>query len=191
MRCDSPMSYAGSKPALLSTLSASQIEAFIELKELCEKNHRFWSKSTTERNTGPDIDDDVTLLYVRMKRLRKLHNKMCSIDTKKSRRYLRARNYDPQAAFKQYNATASWRETLRLNDTYDNADVSSFEATRRLVTLPQTLFPRIITTSPSNPFPFAVPAMDRPPIKNRRPHFRLRGFGNPPRRPAIDRRARS
>jgi hypothetical protein len=75
MTCDSPMTYVGSKSALLNTLSESQIEAFIELKELCEKNHRFWPKSTTERNTGPDIDDDITLLYVRKKRLRKLHNK--------------------------------------------------------------------------------------------------------------------
>jgi hypothetical protein len=74
--------------------------------------------------------------------------KMCSVDTKKSRRYLRARNYDPQAAFKQYSTTASWRETLRLNDTYDNADVSNFEATRRLVTLPRTLPPHHIISTP-------------------------------------------
>jgi hypothetical protein len=66
---------------------------------------------------------------------------MFYIDAKISRRYLRARNYDSQAAFKQYSATASWRETLRLNDTYDNADVSSFEATRRLVTRPRISFP--------------------------------------------------
>jgi hypothetical protein len=139
VRYDSPMSYATFKPALLSNLSASQIEAFNELRGLCEKNHRFWSKSTTEQNTGPDFEDDVTLLYVQKKR--RPHN-TCSIDTKKYRRYLRARNYDPQAAFKQYSATASWRETLRLNDTYDNADVSCFETTRRLVTLPRTLFPQ-------------------------------------------------
>jgi hypothetical protein len=75
MTCDSPMAYADSKPALLSTLSPSQIEAFIELKKLCEKNHRFWSKSTTERNKEPDIDDDITLVYVRKKLLHKLHNK--------------------------------------------------------------------------------------------------------------------
>jgi hypothetical protein len=65
LRSDSPISYESSKPALLSTLSASQIDAFIELRELCEKNDRFWSRSTTERKTNPDFDDDVTLLYVR------------------------------------------------------------------------------------------------------------------------------
>lgn len=49
------------------------------------------------------------------------------------RRFLRARNYVPCAAFKQYAATVAWRQQLGLDAMYTNADISHFEAMRRLV----------------------------------------------------------
>ena len=51
----------------------------------------------------------------------------------KSRKYLRARNFDPEAALKQYATSEKWRRKMNIDETYDNVDIESFEALRRLV----------------------------------------------------------
>jgi hypothetical protein len=48
------------------------------------------------------------------------------------RRYLRARSYDPQAAFRQYSTTAEWRASKGVDNVFDNASLKLFDHTRRL-----------------------------------------------------------
>lgn len=49
------------------------------------------------------------------------------------RRFLVARSYDPQAAYKQYSASAAWRRKVALVQTYDNTDIQVFERMNRVV----------------------------------------------------------
>ena len=50
-----------------------------------------------------------------------------------SRRFLIARSYDPQAAYKQYSASAAWRRKVALVHTYDNTEIKMFEHMKRVV----------------------------------------------------------
>lgn len=50
-----------------------------------------------------------------------------------SRRFLHARSYDPQAAYKQYSASAVWRRNYKLDETYDDADIHKFGRMNRVV----------------------------------------------------------
>ena len=52
---------------------------------------------------------------------------------RRPRRYLRARDFDVQAAFRQYSATVQWRRKLGLDEMYRSVEVTHFEAIRRLV----------------------------------------------------------
>ncbi|MCJ1358514.1 MAG: hypothetical protein MMC33_008514 [Icmadophila ericetorum] len=99
--------------ATRNTLSPSERAAFLELKRLCASNNVYWkSNGRVGGQITAQCNDDVTLL-----------------------RFLRARNYVPCAAFKQYTATVTWRQQLKLDAMYTNADIPHFEAMRRL--LPQ------------------------------------------------------
>jgi len=49
------------------------------------------------------------------------------------RRYLRARSYDPQAAYEQYSTSAAWRRKHKLDETYDNAEIQRFGRMNRVV----------------------------------------------------------
>ena len=57
------------------------------------------------------------------------------ISLTRDRRYLRARKFDANAAFKQYEASAAWRRKINLEGIYDNIDIEKFETVRRLVSL--------------------------------------------------------
>lgn len=48
------------------------------------------------------------------------------------RRFLHARNYDPNAAYKQYSASAAWRRQTNLDATYDNVDIEKFGRMNRV-----------------------------------------------------------
>ncbi|OQU97311.1 CRAL/TRIO, domain-containing protein [Cladophialophora immunda] len=87
-------------------------KALAELKELCRKNNVSWPKSelvVAGDSSDDDGNDDSNLL-----------------------RYLRARKYDVPAAFKQYAASAKWRDEIQLEKTYDDVDITQFETIRRL-----------------------------------------------------------
>jgi hypothetical protein len=49
------------------------------------------------------------------------------------RRYLRARRFVPQEAFKQFKDTEDWRKDNKLDQIFENIDIEEFEQTRRLV----------------------------------------------------------
>lgn len=48
------------------------------------------------------------------------------------RRFLHARNYDANAAYKQYSESAVWRRKTKLDATYDNADIHKFGRMNRV-----------------------------------------------------------
>ncbi|KXT08445.1 hypothetical protein AC579_5610 [Pseudocercospora musae] len=47
-------------------------------------------------------------------------------------RYLRARKFIPQDAFKQFKDTEDWRQQNQLDTLYETIDIEEYEATRRL-----------------------------------------------------------
>ncbi|KAF2851274.1 CRAL/TRIO domain-containing protein [Plenodomus tracheiphilus IPT5] len=47
-------------------------------------------------------------------------------------RYLRARRFVPQEAFKQFKDTEDWRKENKLSDIFNNIEIDEFEQTRRL-----------------------------------------------------------
>jgi len=49
-----------------------------------------------------------------------------------ARRYLRARKFSPQEAFKQFKDTEDWRKENNLEELYDTIDISEYDETRRL-----------------------------------------------------------
>jgi len=49
------------------------------------------------------------------------------------RRYLRARRFVPQEAFKQFKDTEDWRKENKLEQIFESIEVEEFEQTRRLV----------------------------------------------------------
>lgn len=52
------------------------------------------------------------------------------------RRYLRARRFVPQEAFKQFRDTEDWRKDNKLDQIFETIDIEEFEQTRRLVQTP-------------------------------------------------------
>jgi hypothetical protein len=49
------------------------------------------------------------------------------------RRYLRARRFVPQEAYKQFKDTEDWRKDNKLDQIFETIDIEEFEQTRRLV----------------------------------------------------------
>lgn len=49
------------------------------------------------------------------------------------RRYLRARRFVPQEAFKQFKDTEDWRKENKLDQIFETIETEEFEETRRLV----------------------------------------------------------
>lgn len=127
-------------------LTDSQSQAFVTLKKLVETDHEYWPAPSEALNNAQELHDH-TLLYADPFSLRALNGLIAVLQMSSltfPRRYLRARHYDPRAAYKQYIATGAWRRKLVIDSYYDNAEVSSFEETRRLV------FP---SSPPSHPPP--------------------------------------
>lgn len=49
------------------------------------------------------------------------------------RRYLRARKWVPEDAFKQLKDTEDWRKENKIEELYDTIDVEDYDQARRLV----------------------------------------------------------
>jgi len=52
-------------------------------------------------------------------------------------RFLRARRFVPQEAFKQFKDTEDWRKDQNIVDLFETIEVNEYEQTRRLVSFPQ------------------------------------------------------
>jgi len=50
-----------------------------------------------------------------------------------SRRYLRARKWIPEEAFRQFKDTEDWRKENNLAELYDTIEVEDYDQARRLV----------------------------------------------------------
>lgn len=60
------------------------------------------------------------------------------------RRFLRARKFDLDGAWNQFKDTEDWRKENAIESLYENIDVDSYEAARRMVSL---LFAKSTTAS--------------------------------------------
>ncbi|KAJ5726774.1 uncharacterized protein N7483_008131 [Penicillium malachiteum] len=56
---------------------------------------------------------------------------LLSID-KSSRRYLRARSFQVEAAFEQFDFCMKWRKEIGIEEFYDNLEVGSYEESRKM-----------------------------------------------------------
>ena len=54
-----------------------------------------------------------------------------------SRRFLRARRFDVDAAFQQFKDTEEWRKAIAIEALFENIDVESYNEARRVVSLPE------------------------------------------------------
>lgn len=102
-----------------SALTQPQVKAFAELKALCGKNDVYWPASELEDHPAHGSNADNDLLY-------NSPPDDLIFQLTFNRRYLRARSYDPQAAYKQYSTSAAWRRKYKLDETYDNAEIEKF-----------------------------------------------------------------
>ncbi|KAK3677296.1 hypothetical protein LTR78_002834 [Recurvomyces mirabilis] len=88
-------------------LSANQQSSLTAFKTLCEQNG-YYTPATLDGRT-PATHDEETLL-----------------------RYLRARKFLPQEAFKQFKDTEDWRKENQLDRLYETIDVQEYDRTRRV-----------------------------------------------------------
>ncbi|KAF2177878.1 CRAL/TRIO domain-containing protein [Zopfia rhizophila CBS 207.26] len=88
-------------------LTDNQQTALDAFKKLC-LDAGYYKPAGTDRKTDPSHDDETLL------------------------RYLRARRFHPQEAFKQFKDTEDWREENHLVELYDTIEVEEYEQTRRL-----------------------------------------------------------
>ncbi|KAA8647032.1 hypothetical protein EYZ11_005286 [Aspergillus tanneri] len=86
-------------------LTEEQEKTLHEFKKLCEENGYY--KSVDEK--GKPSHDDATML-----------------------RYLRARKFDLNGAWGQFKDTEEWRHENAIESLYENIDVDSYEAARRM-----------------------------------------------------------
>ena len=49
------------------------------------------------------------------------------------RRYLRARKWVPEEAFKQFRDTEEWRKENQISQLYDNIEIADYDQARKLV----------------------------------------------------------
>lgn len=93
----------------LGNLTPSQQTAFDQFKQLCVDRKAYSSTGSGSKGNLPSIDD-VALL-----------------------RFLRARRFDLEGAFKQFKETEDWRKENKIEKVYENIDREEYEETRRLV----------------------------------------------------------
>lgn len=88
-------------------LTENQKDALARFKKLCEEKG-YYVPGSDDGKTLPTHDDETLL------------------------RYLRARKFLPQDAFKQFSETEDWRKENQLDTLYETIDVQEYEQTRRL-----------------------------------------------------------
>ncbi|KAH7401326.1 CRAL-TRIO domain-containing protein [Pyrenochaeta sp. MPI-SDFR-AT-0127] len=89
----------------LAHLSASQQAQLDEFKKICQ-GAGYWTPAVGGKDAS---HDDETML-----------------------RYLRARRFVPQDAFKQFKDTEDWRKENKLHEIFNTIETKEFEQTRRL-----------------------------------------------------------
>lgn len=89
----------------MAHLTDGQTAALDKFKKLCQE--RGYYQPGNDR-TAPSHDDETLL------------------------RYLRARKFVPEEAFKQLKDTEDWRQENQLDKLYETIDISEYEASRRL-----------------------------------------------------------
>ena len=120
----------------LGHLTAEEETAFQKFKTLCAEKGYY--RPGAGKDDLPSHDDPL-LLYV---------PSMCFFTvylTKSSSRFLRARRFNIEEAFKQFQDTEDWRKANQLDKLYETIDLDQYEETRRLV--PSPLLP------PQTPLP--------------------------------------
>jgi hypothetical protein len=93
----------------LGNLTPTQQTAFDQFKQLCIDRKAYIPSGSGPKGDLPSIDD-VALL-----------------------RFLRARRFDLEGAFKQFKDTEDWRKENQIEKVYENIDRDEYEETRRLV----------------------------------------------------------
>ncbi|KIN00216.1 hypothetical protein OIDMADRAFT_125307 [Oidiodendron maius Zn] len=90
----------------LGHLTPEEEEALNNFKALCQENGYY---SPGNGDSEPPSHDDATML-----------------------RYLRARRFVVQDAWKQFHSTENWRKATQLDQLYETIDLDHYEETRRL-----------------------------------------------------------
>jgi len=94
--------YPAGHLAHLTAHQQAQLDAFKQIAQ----DQKYWTPATDARQAS---HDDETML-----------------------RYLRARRFAPQEAFKQFKDTEDWRRENKLSDIFNNIEIEEYEQTRRL-----------------------------------------------------------
>ncbi|KAI4147670.1 MAG: hypothetical protein LQ340_005444 [Diploschistes diacapsis] len=98
-------------PPYIRALTVSQRKSLEEMKVLCRQNNVYWNMSMGDQGRSLEKrNDNVTFL-----------------------RYLKGRDWNAAAAFKQYTATVSWRRKIQLEHMYRTADIEHFETISRMM----------------------------------------------------------
>lgn len=109
----------------LNHLSPEQEQKLVEFKALVEEKGYYTPK---QEGTSEPSHSDATLLFV----LPLLFWCWCA---NPYRRFLRARKFDVQGAYKQFSETEDWRKENKIEDLYENIRLESYERTRQMACL--------------------------------------------------------
>lgn len=115
------MQYPAGHAAHLTPNQQEQLRAFTAL---C-RDQGYYTPAT--KDTPPSHDDETLL------------------------RFLRARRFIPDEAFKQFRTTEDWRKDQGIDALFDSIDAAEYEQTRRLVCLLPLLL--ALSSAPSPPSP--------------------------------------
>jgi hypothetical protein len=122
---------------ILDGLSAEQKIAFQEFKQKCgEQGLLKRSSELVDDDTCDGINDDAVLLYVSCIHSHLGLSKSIHVESPgllSSRRFLRARKYNVEEAYLQFNKACETRDANKLISVYERFDVSEFERARHLV----------------------------------------------------------
>lgn len=107
----------------LGHLTPEEEEMLNNFKALCQENGYY---SPGNGDSEPPSHDDATMLSASCALF------ACLVLTG-SRRFLRARRFVVQDAWKQFHSTENWRKATQLDQLYETIDLDHYEETRRLV----------------------------------------------------------
>ena len=133
-------------------LTADEQIALNDFKALLIEKGLYKPKSDTDEY---GTHDDATLLY----------DLFCnsSLFADHNSRFLRARRFQVQDAFKQFKDTEDWRKATQLDKLYETIDVEQYDETRKLVSQfkPLPALPEIFLTGLSWQYPQWTGRRDR------------------------------
>jgi len=121
-RVQSAVEVYGYPQGHIGHLTADEQNAFNDFKALLIEKGLYKPQSDTDEY---GTHDDATLLYD------PFFNSLSSADY--TSRFLRARRFQIQDAFKQLKDTEDWRKATQLDQLYETIDVEQYDETRKLV----------------------------------------------------------